>query len=140
MTRAALEEAIKKVVPSEQTLLLWLFSISFGSFPISFNSSLFQLVDLSRLIIISQHGGVSSWSTSLILRFTSAGLPVRHDDHALAHLSLEAAAYCRDVIKVHTLAVQAPSLDRADCPGCDVHRVLFGSLCFLCPLSLGFVI
>jgi len=71
----------------------------------------------------------SVWSpffTSLLVRFSYKGALVPHDDYKLAHFSLEAAHFIKDFMKSKIIAVQAPSMDRAECKGCDVHRVLFG--------------
>jgi hypothetical protein len=68
----------------------------------------------------------SEWTTALLVRFSHRSVSIAFDDHNLSHFSLEAAHYLKDVLKCKIVAVQAPSLDRADCPGCDVHRILFG--------------
>jgi len=68
----------------------------------------------------------SEWTTALLVRFRHQNVSIAFDAHNLAHFSLEAARYIKDVLKSKIVAVQAPSLDRADCPGCDVHRVLLG--------------
>jgi len=54
------------------------------------------------------------------------GQLIAHNDHQLGHFSLEAAEFIHTVLQPKILAVQAPSLDRAVCKNCDVHRILFG--------------
>jgi len=51
---------------------------------------------------------------------------IPYDDHKLGHFSLEAAEFIHNVLRPKIVAVQAPSLDRAICKHCDVHRILFG--------------
>lgn len=68
----------------------------------------------------------SEWCTALILRFSYQAALIPHESHSFAHLSINAAEFIHSEMPTIALAVQAPSVDRAACKGCDVHRVLFG--------------
>jgi len=68
----------------------------------------------------------SPFFAALLIRFSFLGNHISPNEHSLAHFSIDAARFIHDKLRSKWVAVQAPSVDRADCAGCDVHRILFG--------------
>jgi len=68
----------------------------------------------------------SAFFEALLVRFSFRGNILTFNEHQLAHFSVNAAHFIHENLSPRIVAVQAPSVDRAVCSGCDVHRILFG--------------